>query len=122
MFSNSPIPAVGFAFGFDRVIEAMTELNLFPADLEEAKVLVTNTSPDSSKIANELRSKGIKTELYVDEKDLDKQLKYADKKQIPFVLIAGQTLTLKNMKTGEKKEVILDVILNSFQDPEINSG
>ncbi len=115
MFSNNPIPAVGFAFGFDRVIEAMTELNLFPADLEEAKVLVTNTSPNSSKIANELRSKGIKTELYIEEKDLDKQLKYADKKSIPFVLIVDQTLTLKNMKTGEKKEVTLDQLSDAIR-------
>ncbi len=115
MFSNNPIPAVGFAFGFDRVIEAMTELNLFPSDLEEAKVLVANTSPDSLKIANALREKGIKTELYVDEKDLDKQLKYADKKQIPFVLIVGQTLTLKNMKTGEKKEITLDQLSDELR-------
>lgn len=115
MFTNNSIPAVGFAFGFDRVIEAMTELNLFPIDLEEAKILVTNTSPNSSKIANTLRAKGIKTELYVDEKDLDKQLKYADKKQIPFVLIIDQALTLKNMKTGEKKEVTLDQLSDAIR-------
>lgn len=115
MFANQTIPAVGFAFGFDRVMEAMTELGLFPADLEEAKVLVTNTSEESAKIANELRNKGIKTELYVDEKDLDKQLKYADKKQIPYVLIVNETLTLKNMKTGEKKEVTVDQLSDAIR-------
>ncbi len=115
MFSNSQIPAVGFAFGFDRVMEAMTELGLFPTDLEEAKVLVTNTSERSTQIANDLRNNGIRTELYVDEKDLDKQLKYADKKQIPYVLIVEQTLTLKNMKTGEKKEVTLDQLSDAIR-------
>lgn len=114
MFSNQNIPAVGFAFGFDRVIEAMTELNLFPADLEGSKILVTNTSERSIKIAEELRSKGIQAELYVDEKDLDKQLKYADKKQIPFVLIVNETLTLKNMKTGDKKDVTLEQLSNEI--------
>lgn len=108
MFSDNQIPAVGFAFGFDRVMEAMTELNLFPAELGGTKVLITNTSPDSLKIANDLREKGFTSELFVDEKDIDKQLKYADKKQIPYVLLVGQKLTLKNMKTGEKKEVNID--------------
>ncbi len=114
MFSNQTIPAVGFAFGFDRVIEAMTELNLFPSDLEGSKILITNTSPKSTKIAKELRNKGIQAELYVDEKDLDKQLKYADKKQIPFVLIVNETLNLKNMKTGEKKEITLEQLSNEI--------
>ncbi len=115
MFANQTIPAVGFAFGFDRVMEAMTELGLFPTDLEEAKVLVTNTNPSSPKIANDLRDRGIKTELYIDEKDLDKQLKYADKKQIPYVLIVEETLTLKNMKTGEKKEITLDQLSDAIR-------
>ncbi len=115
MFSDSQIPAVGFAFGFDRVMEAMTELGIFPPDLEEAKILVTNTNPNSPKIANTLREKGIKTELYIDEKDLDKQLKYADKKSIPYVLIVEESLTLKNMITGEKKEITLDQLSDAIR-------
>ncbi len=115
MFAGRPIPAVGFSFGFDRVIEAMEELNLFPRDLGGTKVLVTNTSDRSAQIANELRAKNLNAELYVDEKDLDKQLKYADKKQIPYVLIIeDENLTLKNMKTGEKQTGTLDELSNAL--------
>ncbi len=109
------VPAVGFSFGFDRIIEAMDELNLFPSDLDGTKVLVTNTSDRSADIANELRSKNLSVELYVDEKLLDKQLKYADKKQIPYVIIVEEEkLILKNMISGEQKKVTLENLLNEL--------
>ncbi|MBI4098296.1 MAG: histidine--tRNA ligase [Candidatus Levybacteria bacterium] len=116
MFADQTIPAVGFSFGFDRVIEAMDELNLFPQDLGGTKVLVTNTSDRSSAVASQLRNKGFSVELFVEDKPLDKQLKYADKKGIPYVLIVDeQTLTLKNMKTGERKEVTLADLSNAIR-------
>jgi histidyl-tRNA synthetase len=107
MFGNQSIPAVGFAFGFDRIIEAMGEQNLFDdKDLGGTKVLVTNQGVE---IANQLRKKGINAELYIDDKDMDKQLRYADRKNIPFVLIVeDDKMKLKNMKTGEAKQVTLE--------------
>src|SRR3990167_3792829 len=110
MFAGRDIPAVGFAFGFDRLIEAMDELKLFDGkDLGGTKILVTNVNPKASQIANELRSKNINAELYVDEKDLDKQLRYADRCSIPYVLIFDKDkLILKDMKSGEQSEVTLD--------------
>lgn len=116
MFAGKQIPAVGFAFGFDRLMEAMEELNLFPKDLQTTKVLVTIFSPElkekSLQITSLLRDKGINTEVYLDENaKMDKQLKYADKKQIPYVVIIGpdevskNTVTLKNMKTRDQKTV-----------------
>lgn len=115
MFTGKDIPAVGFAVGFDRTIEAMTELKLFPKTLNLTKILVTNSGSNAGEIANQLRNQGINAELYVDDKDLDKQLKYADKKQIPFVLIIeGQNLILKNMTTGEKKGVTLLELPNAI--------
>lgn len=112
MFGNQQIPAVGFAFGFDRIIEAMEEQNLFEGvDLGGTKVLVTN---NGAEISNQLREKGVNVELYVDEKDLDKQLRYADKKSIPYVLIAGDKLQLKNMKTGETREGTLEELIKEL--------
>jgi len=110
MFAGKDIPAVGFAFGFDRLIEAMDELKLFDGkDLGGTEILVTNVNPKASQIANELRSKNINAELYVDEKDLDKQLRYADRCSIPYVLIFDKDkLILKDMKSGEQSEVTLD--------------
>lgn len=121
MFGGSDIPAVGFAFGFDRVLEAMEELNLFPNELNETKILVTVFSKEltneSLKVANELRSKGINTELWLDEDaKLDKQLKYAAGKQIPFVAVIGpeekekNVVTLKNMKTRTQKQITQELL------------
>lgn len=121
MFADKRVPAVGFAFGFDRLVEAMEEQNLFPADLTTTQVLITIFSPElkdkSIEIASQLRSKNINTEIYLDENvALDRQLKYADKKQIPFVIVIGpdeaknNTVTLKNMKTREQQVTSLGVI------------
>ncbi len=96
---------MGFSFGFDRLIEVMENQDLFPKDLGGARILVTNTSNRSAQIANELRNRNIDVELYVDEKEVDKQLRYADKKGIPYILLfEGDNLVLKNMKTGKQKQ------------------
>ncbi|MCL4417028.1 MAG: His/Gly/Thr/Pro-type tRNA ligase C-terminal domain-containing protein, partial [Actinobacteria bacterium] len=122
MFTGRDISAVGFAFGFDRLIDAMAELKLFPDDLSITKALVTIFSPQfkekSIEISSQLQSNNISTELYLDEKaPLDKQLKYANQKQIPYVLIIGQeeaeknVVTLRNMNTREQKTTSLEEII-----------
>lgn len=109
MFAGKEIPAVGFAFGFDRLIEAMNELNLFPANLAKNGLLVafasSNLQQKAMEIAQKLREKGINVDFYLDDSSLEKQLKYANKKQIQYVLIVGEKLELKDMETGEQKEV-----------------
>lgn len=116
MFTNKQIPAVGIAFGFDRTIDAMNDLNLFPKDLATTKVLVTIFSSDlkqqSFNCSMLLRSSGVQTELYLDENaKMEKQLKYADQKGIPYVVIIGpdeaskDMVTLRNMKTRDQKTV-----------------
>lgn len=127
-FSNDPIPAVGFAFGFDRTIEALEALNLFPDAVKVAatKVLVTVFNKESLaysiETANYLRTNNINTELYENPEDkLDKQLKFADKKGIRFAIIAGpeeiktKTYTLKDLRTGKqeivKKEDLKNVLI-----------
>jgi len=104
LFTKKQIPAVGFAFGFDRLIEAMTKLKLFPKDLQTTKVLLTVFSPEllqkSIEVSSRLRSNNINVELYLDENaSLEKQLKYADKKGIPYVIIIGEDEASKNMVT-----------------------
>ncbi len=115
MFAENQVSAVGFSFGFDRTIEAMQELDLFPKDLGGTEILITNTNPKAYHTANEIRNKGIHTELYADDREIDKQLKYADKKGIPFVLLfEGEQLILKDMKTGEKKPITLESLSNAI--------
>jgi len=123
MFAGRQIPAVGFAFGFDRLMEAMEELKLFPADLITTKVLVTVFSKElenkSLETAQMLREKNINTEIYLDaEAKMEKQLKYADKKQISYVIIIGpdeaknNTLTVKNLATREQKTLSFPELLD----------
>ena len=126
MFGGKQIPAVGCSFGFDRLIEAMEAQNLFPSELATAKVLVTvfseRLSKKSIEVASFLREQGINTEVYLDaEVKIEKQLKYADAKAIPYVVIIGpkeaenNSATVKNMKTGEQKTLKIKQIAETFR-------
>ncbi len=110
------IPAVGFGLGFDRTIEAMEDLELFPKNLQTTKVLVPNTSEKSAEIASKLRDEGVNTELYPEQKDLEKQLKYADKKQIPYCVIAQENnLILKDMQKRTQETLTFPQILQKLK-------
>lgn len=119
MFAGRDIPAVGFAFGFDRLIEAMEQFKLFPDYLASAKVLVTIFSTElkqkAIEISTKLRSNNISAELFLDENTkMEKQLKYADQKNISYCIIIGpeeekkNSVILKNMKTRTQEEVSLE--------------
>lgn len=120
MFANKDIPAVGFAFGFDRLMEAMEILNLFPTNLNNKDILVAFASSELEEKALEtvtaLRSKDLNAQVYLEDVVLEKQLKFADKKKIPFVLIiSDKGYALKNMTTGEQKDVILENLPNELK-------
>ena len=117
-FQKEDIPATGFAIGFDRTLEAMEELGIMPGMNPSAKVLVTVFSkelfPQSIKAARYFRENNINTDIYLqDQYKLDKQMKYADKLQIPYVVIIGEeeaeknVVKVKNMVTREQKEMSL---------------
>lgn len=120
IFEGRTMPSVGFAFGFDRIIEAMEELNLFPEAGEKPRVLVSVFSPDmvnaSIKTVKLLRSKGISTELYTGNSTdkLEKQIKYAVRKNLQYMVIVGPNelekgaVTLKNLKTGSQSIILLE--------------
>lgn len=115
------IPAVGIAFGFDRMVEAAEKLDIIPSDKISAKVLVSVFDEklifNSLSIANKLRQEKIATEVFPGTDKLDKQLKYADRKGIPFVIIVGpeevqkNIVKLKNMKSGEQSQLTLNEII-----------
>ena len=111
------IAAVGFGLGFDRTVEAAMESGLVKTE-NSTQVLVsifsTELQNESLRIVTELRRFGINAELYPDANDkLEKQLKYADKKEIQFVVIAGEdevkrgVVKVKNLKKKEQKEIAL---------------
>jgi len=117
------IPATGIAFGFDRTLESAQQLGLVPEFKTNTKVLVTVFNSDlldySLTISKQLRDSGINVETYPALNDkLAKQIKYADKKGIPFIIIAGEneqkeeTVTIKNLKSGEQNIVKVDEVKN----------
>lgn len=119
MFAGKDIPAVGFSFGFDRLIEAMDELKLFPKDLNNNSLLVTFSSSDLQEKAmqetQKLREKGLNVEFYLEDSSLEKQLKYADKKGFKWVLIMGEKMLIKNMVTGDQEEVTTEKVLEKLK-------
>lgn len=127
MFAGRQIPAVGFAIGFDRTLEAMEALDLFPKDVSSAtaKVLVTVFSegllPKSLEVATLLRENKINCEIYSGEiNKLDKQLKYANNRTIPYVVILGPEeiekgeANLKNLNTGEQQTLPLAELVDKL--------
>lgn len=125
MFSGKKVPAVGCAFGFDRVLEALEQMELFPKDLSTAKVLVTVFSmelgSDSIKVSNKFREAGINAEFWLEaDTKLEKQLKYADQKGIPYVVIIGPTeaesgkITLKSLITKQQQTLSLDEVISKL--------
>ncbi|MBK5213744.1 MAG: histidine--tRNA ligase [Flavobacteriaceae bacterium] len=116
IFGLNDMSGMGISFGLDRIYLVLEELNLFPETVSEnSKVLFINFGDKEAlyamKTIKKLRNLGIKAELYPDSAKMGKQMGYADKRNIPFTILAGekeidaQKYTLKNMKTGEQREL-----------------
>ncbi len=124
-FSGKELPAIGVAFGFDRILDALEELKLTRVQSTKTQVLVTIFAPDllpqALEITAALRGAGVSTEIYLQpDAKLEKQLKYADKKSIPYVIIqgpeevAGNVLKIKDMKTNQQEVIAVDAVIKRF--------
>jgi histidyl-tRNA synthetase len=117
MFLGRDVPACGFSLGLERIIVVMTEREMFPAALvsSPADVMVTiwneSSVDESIALANELRSKGMRVDVYPEADKLAKQFKYAASRAIPFVAIIGEDerakgeVAIKDMNSGEQRNV-----------------
>ena len=116
LFEVPNIPGVGISFGLDRIYDVMEELKLFPGEINRAtEVLFFNLGQKESKHAfylmQKLRHQNISCELFYENVKLDKQFKYATKKNISFAVIIGskemeeKNCLVKNLGTGEQKTV-----------------
>jgi histidyl-tRNA synthetase len=119
LFGVPDIPGVGISFGVDRIYDVLEELNLFPQDVHiGTQVLFFNLGENESKAAfgyaQQLRNKNIRCELYHEKSKMDKQFKYAEKKNIPFAVIIGEkelqegTCNIKDLKKGVQQTVVLN--------------
>ena len=125
LFGVPNIPGVGISFGVDRIYDVMEELNLFPGNLQvSTKALFFNMGEKESYFAfgimQQLRNKGIACELYHEESKIAKQFSYAEKKNIPYVIIIGSkemaenNCQVKDLSTGEQVPVPLDELTGFF--------
>jgi histidyl-tRNA synthetase len=113
MFLGQNVPATGTAFGIERIIDVMDQLEMLPEAKTKTHVLVTifdeSTRELSLQFTQLLRRAGVNAEFYIDMTKLKKQFSYANKREIPFVVIIGpdeaatKQVTIKSMKTGEQK-------------------
>ena len=119
IFGLPGVSGVGISFGADRIYDVLTELDLFPKELQSTtQVLFATFGADELKYAlkwaKALRAKGIAVEVYPEPTKMKKQMGYADSKQIPYVAIVGgdemaqNKVMLKNMTSGEQNLVTLD--------------
>ncbi|MBM3404687.1 MAG: histidine--tRNA ligase [Bacteroidetes bacterium] len=123
IFGLQGVSGVGVSFGADRIYDVLDELGLFPAETAHtSKVLIINFGEKEEKygrkLLKELHRAGINGEVYPETVKLKKQISYADKKQIPFILLIGEEeintglLTLKNLSTGEQVKHTLEEVVN----------
>jgi histidyl-tRNA synthetase len=123
LFGVPHIPGVGISFGVDRIYDVMEELKLFPEQVNvSTQVLFFHMGEIESKkafeVMQQLRSKGIRCEIFHENAKLDKQFRYAEKKQIPYVVIMGSkeitddSCVLKDIRDGQQQALTINNLLH----------
>ena len=126
IFGLPGVSGVGISFGADRIYDVLTELDLFPKELQSTtQVLFATFGAEELRYAlgwaKELRAQGIAVEVYPEPTKMKKQMSYADAKQIPFVAIVGSDemaqnkVMLKNMSSGNQQLVDLPELVKSLK-------
>ncbi len=125
MFGLKNLTGVGVSFGADRIYDVMEELNLFPENATSyTKLLITHFDEKAFKYAlpllQKLRDAEIAVELYPNLSKMQKQMKYANDKKIPYVIVIGEEemntgiLSFKNMESGEQQKLTIEQIINTL--------
>ncbi len=123
LFGVPNIPGVGISFGVDRIYDVMEEKNLFPASVEQATQVLffnlgENEALQSYQLMLALRNKKIACEIYPEKSKFDKQFKYAEKKNIPTIVIIGsdeladKKCTIKNLATGHQETITFEALID----------
>ena len=122
IFGMPGMSGVGISFGADRIYDVMLGLNLFPEELAcSTKVFFVNLGENeqlaSMRLISELRNKGISAEIYPESAKMKKQMEYANRRGIPYVVIIGsnelerKVATLKDMRSGEQRELSFEELV-----------
>ena len=122
IFGMPGLSGVGISFGADRIYDVLNQLDLYPQDsVRGTQLLFINFGDKETAyclpIINKVRAQGICAEIYPDAAKMKKQMSYANAKQIPYVVLAGENemnegkVTLKNMETGEQKSLTTEELI-----------
>ncbi len=114
IFGLKGMSGIGISFGAERIYDVMQNLDLFPEGIDSYTQLLALNFGDKERdhclpMLAGLRAKGVRCEMYPETAKIKKQMQYADKNKIPYVLIAGEEeirqerYALKNMHTGDQK-------------------
>ncbi|MGB1219142.1 MAG: His/Gly/Thr/Pro-type tRNA ligase C-terminal domain-containing protein, partial [Flavobacteriales bacterium] len=125
MFGQKELSGVGISFGFDRIYLIMNELNKFP-DLQKASVQLcfmnfgTEEAQTAMGYLKQLRKANISAELYPKSIKMNKQMKYANQKQIPYVALLGEDemaenkILVKHMESGTQDLLSIEQLIEKL--------
>ena len=127
IFGMPGLSGVGISFGADRIFDVLNQLDLYPKEaVGGTQVLFVNFGEAETDyclpVLAQVRQAGISAEMYPDAVKMKKQMSYANAKNIPFVVMAGETemqegvMALKNMVTGEQRVVKVDELVGSLAE------
>ena len=125
VFGMPDVSGVGISLGVERIYDVLESRSLFKEDLyQNVKVLIINFGDENKDFAlsvlAELRKNNISSELYPDNAKMKKQMSYADKNNIPIVIIAGaqevetDTINVKDMNSGEQKTSSINELITTI--------
>lgn len=125
IFGMPGVSGVGISFGADRIYDVLNQLNLYPeTSVEKTCIMFAHFGEKERKYAfrwaEELRSRGVNAEVYPDVCKIKKQMDYANRQQILFVAVVGETemqnntVNLKNMQTGEQVQVSMQQLVEKI--------
>lgn len=125
-FLGRPIPATGISLGFERIMEVVREYNLIEVPRAVADALMVylpETIGEASRIVRELREDGLRIDQsIIDNKGLGAQLKYADRRRIPYAIIPGSEeldqgeVSLKNLRSGEQTRIATSLLAEELRN------
>ena len=126
IFGLPDVSGVGISFGADRIYDVMTQLDLFPKNaITSTQVMFVNFGKAEElyclPLLASLRAAGISSEIYPDPDKMKKQMNYANRKGVRFVVLAGESeiadgkVNLKNMETGEQQLIKTEELIGHLK-------
>ncbi|AEE49921.1 histidine--tRNA ligase [Haliscomenobacter hydrossis] len=126
VFGLKDVSGVGVSFGAERIYDVLEELKLFPADTSNSLKVLFMAFDEAAHLyafaaLGKLRAAGVNSEIYPDPGKIKKQMKYANDRQVPFVVLVGEEemssglLSFKNMQSGEQEKLTIEEIIVKTQ-------